>query len=434
MGRSSKTRSPSYRTDTKTQASLLAHADDHATAIKSTLDSVQRLLLEKMSPLHTEHNRMIPLHQLPIEIFVQMIARALEPFWTFRWDRSTYLARLARLCQVCKHWKDVIDDTPSLWTVIHVLDPAVVTSTAISRSAGHPLYIIAAPPGPPDNVPDGLDELINTAIPCSTRWRSLQVAVTSSEEALAILNAPAPLLQTLELKSKTQIWLGSQKGEAAFQGTNPQLRRLSLYGVAIPWDSSLLRGLQHLSISELIGLAPSCKEILGILGACPGLVELELSLKNAGAVGGPKRATPFTLTELRSLSINLKPSWILALLETIHSPSVESVSLDLNFYYSDSSDLLPKMAQHIQGLFPVVFKSQHKLLITISQSTFLFWESRETTGGSREFKISARNMPVGAAERYLVQTLLHRFPANSIELYFEGTPYSHLWAILQEFD
>ncbi|KAG8896788.1 hypothetical protein FRC00_005260 [Tulasnella sp. 408] len=376
---------------------------------------------------------MIPLHQLPIEIFVLIITRALEPLRTFCWSRSTYLARLVRLCQVCKHWKDVIDDTPSLWTAIHVMDPAVITSTAISRSAGHPLYITAAPPDWLYRSPDGLDELINMAIPHSTRWRWLQVIVRSSEEALAIMNAPAPLLQTLDLKSTTQIRVGSQKGGAALGGDNPQLRRLGLYRVAIPWDSCLLRGLQHLSISELFSFAPSCGEILGILGACPGLVELKLSLYNAGAVEGPKRSTPFTLTELRSLSIYLDLSWTSALLETIRFPSVESVSLALNFNNSDFSDL-PKLAQHIQALFPVVFKSQYEVLITITGSTCLCWEPRETTGGSREFKITAMNIPVPAAKECIVQTLLHRFPANAIEFYLNTTPYSHLWAILQEFD
>ncbi|KAG8896315.1 hypothetical protein FRC00_006140 [Tulasnella sp. 408] len=383
---------------------------------------------------------MVPLHQLPIEIFVRIITRALEPYIDFRLPGFTYLARLVPLRQVCRHWKDVIEGTPSLWSTIDILDPAAITSTAISRSAGHPLNIIAAPSGlvwhsflPSDDFPDGLDEFINTAMTLSTRWRSVQLVVESSEKALAIINTPAPFLQTLELKSTTTIWLGSQKGEAAFQGSHPQLRRLGLYGVAIQWDSCLLRGLQHLHISEVSGFAPSCEEILGILGACPGLVGLDLSLEGAEVVGVHKKATPFTLTELRSLSTYLDPSWTLNLLETVCFPLVESVSLNLDFNNSDSSDLYPKITQHIQALFPVVFKSKYKLRIS---SNGLHWgcEPHGETGSGREFKITARRIPVRAAVRCLFETILHRFPATSIEIELLHPSSSCLAEILQESD
>ncbi|KAG9043976.1 hypothetical protein FS837_008932 [Tulasnella sp. UAMH 9824] len=426
--------SSSYRTDTKTRTSLLTQVDDYAEAMISTPGSDQHRLLEKVSTLRTHCNRIIPLHQLPIEIFVRIITGALGPLRTLDGSDSTHLARLVRLCQVCKHWKDVIDDTPSLWATIDVLDPAVITSTAISRSACHPLNIIAAPHGrirEDYHVPRRLDEFINTVMTLSTRWRSVQLVFESAETAQAIMNAPAPLLQTLDLKPTTQIWVSSQ---AAFQRTDPQLRRLRLCRVATQWDSCLLHGLQYLSISQLSRLAPSCKEILGILGACPGLVELELSLNYARPVEGPKRATPFTLTKLQSLSLYLSPTWTLDLLEIIRFPSVETVSLNLDFDNSNSIDLFPQMTRHIQALFPVVFKSQYKLRITVSSNTLLWaYESRETTGGSRELAITAERMFTSAAVRCLIETFFHRFPANSAEFHLKSVDYSGL-QILQEFD
>ncbi|KIO34202.1 hypothetical protein M407DRAFT_64575, partial [Tulasnella calospora MUT 4182] len=120
---------------------MLTQVDNYAGAIKSTLDAVQGRLLDKISALHTEHNRMIPLHKLPVETFVQVITVALESFQTRQWSSPTYLGRLVTLCQVCKRWKDVISRTASLWATIDIRDPAVIISTAISRSANHSLNI-----------------------------------------------------------------------------------------------------------------------------------------------------------------------------------------------------------------------------------------------------------------------------------------------------
>ncbi|KIO23454.1 hypothetical protein M407DRAFT_27061 [Tulasnella calospora MUT 4182] len=434
----STTRLSSRRTDAKTHSSLLAYVDDHADAIKTTLDNVQCQLLEKISALRTDHNKLIPLHQFPIEIFVQIMAGALGPLRDHNWSRSTHLARLVRLCQVCKHWKDVIDGTPSLWATIDFLDPVATTSTAISRSAGHPLNIMAVPYGTikfASRLPAGLEEFINTAMTLSTRWCSIQIAVASLEKALAIMNAPAPLLQTLELKSVTQMRLGFPNGRTVFQGTNPKLRRLGLHCVAIPWDSYLLRGLQRLSISGLNVFAPSCEEILEILGACPGLVELDLSLKSTATVEGSKRGIPFTLAELRSLSISLSPSWTLTFLETIRFRSIESVSLNLDLTWV-SDHLFSKLIQHSQALFSVVFEAQYKLLITVLSDDKLRWacKPRETSRGSRKFTIAAWNKSASKTVECLVETLLNRFPAEFIEIYFDCSLDLSPGPILKELD
>lgn len=444
MGPSSKTRSSSYRTDIKTHSSLLAQVDNHVKAIKSTLDSVRRQLLQKISALRTEHNRMIPLHQLPIEIFVRIITAALEPLKTLGRSRSTYLGRLARLSPVCKHWKDVIEGTPSLWATIDILDPPAIISAAISRSAGHPLNIIAVSSGMLSLVahaqifchPARLNEFITTAITVSPRWRSIQLFVPSSEKASAIMNAPAPLLQNLDLESRTPIKLGFQNGGVAFQGTDPQLRRVRLRSVAIPWGSNLLRGLQYLSISGLETFSPSCEETLAILRACPGLVGLKLSLEPAATVESPKKATPFTLAELRSLSFSINPSFVLTLLETIPFPSVESVHLYFDFSSDQDHILFPRLIQHAQSLFSVVFNRPYSLFITVYSDDSLHWTCKpdETSHGGREFEITAINKPASETLECLVETLLSRFTPEFVEVNFDCPLDLHLSTFLEGFD
>ncbi|KAG8937843.1 hypothetical protein FRC00_014277, partial [Tulasnella sp. 408] len=181
---------------------MLARVDNYAGAIKSTLEAVQSDLLRRMSALHAEHNTMIPLHQLPIEIFVQIITGALEPFQTNGRSRPTHLGRLVTLCRVCKRWREVIRSTPPLWTTIGILDPASIITTAISLSANHPLNILSTSSlGSVQygDVPEKWREFSDTAITHSRRWRSVQLLVAASESALAVMNAPAPRLQSLEI-------------------------------------------------------------------------------------------------------------------------------------------------------------------------------------------------------------------------------------------
>ncbi|KAG8959479.1 hypothetical protein FRC00_001558 [Tulasnella sp. 408] len=344
---------PSRRPHNETQTGLLEHVDKYARAIKSTLEKVQSHLFAKMSALQTEHNKMIPVHRLPIELFARIIAEATKPLQSLRLSRPTYLGRLVTLCQVSKQWRDVINGTASLWASIDILDPTTITSAAISRAAGYPLNIIAAPPGPvsvTSRAPNGLEKFTNTAMALSTRWRSIKIVVPSLEQALAIMNTPAPLLQSIELKSMTKCRLQFEEGAILFQGTGPQLRCLGLHGVAIPWDSYLLRDLQYLSISNMEELSPSRTEILGILRACPGSVELDLSREPAG---GRKQGTAFRLPQLQSLSLSLSTRSTLKLLKPIHLPSIRSVNLNLQ---SNSDDYhFPSLMEHVQTQFSKVF-------------------------------------------------------------------------------
>ncbi|KAG9027641.1 hypothetical protein FS837_004199, partial [Tulasnella sp. UAMH 9824] len=411
-----------YRNDTTIYTGTLAHVDDYAGAIKSTLETIQRHLLEKISALHTEHNRMIPMHQLPIEIFIQIITRALEPLRIRRGFGRTHLGRLVALCEVCKRWSDVIHGTPSLWATVDILDPPAIISVAISRSANHPLNLIGAPSYGPvkyaSSLPDRCDEFAKTAMMYSKRWQSIELVAQASEEVFAIMNAPAPHLRSLEVKSIVQSRLPFQKGGIMFQETDPQLHRLGLHGIAIPWNSYILRDLRYLSISGLDEFAPSCEETLEILRTCPGLVEVDLSLKPAAPAEIPKKGTPFALAELHSMSLAFHPTWILALLETAHMPSVQSVSLDLDFN-SDSGQLFPCVIKSTQTLFSTVFDVQYHLLITVSYNNRLTWacEPSWTHHSGRRFEITARNKPVGETlEEFLIENLLPQFTPEFIEI------------------
>lgn len=260
------------------------------------------------------------------------------------------------------------------------------------------------------------------------------MVVPSAKKALAVMNAPAPLLRSLELKSLTNFRLQFKKGSILFQGTGPKLQRLGLHGVAIPWDSYILRGLQYLSVSRLDELSPSCEEILGILRACPGLVELFLYLKTAATGRGGKTETPLTMTELRSLSLSLSTHCALTLLETVRLPSIQSFSLEFDCS-SDTDSLFTRIIKHTEALFPAVFDAQYALFLKFFGSHELSWTcdpSRFLCGG-RKFAITVRGYPVAKTLDCLIESLLDRFPTEFIEIYFDCPRYWNftrvLWAL-----
>ncbi|KAG8921752.1 hypothetical protein FRC01_014911, partial [Tulasnella sp. 417] len=393
----------------------LSQVDNYAAAIKSTLDTVQGRLRAKISALHTAHNKMISFHKLPIEIFVQIITGALAPFQTRHWSGQTHLRRLVTLCTVCKRWTEVISRTASLWATIDIRDPTAITSTAISRSAKHTLNIIGAPSSSPimfwPDAPDGWEQFVNTAIAVSTRWRSIQLVVASEESALAILSAHAPRLERLEIKSTTECRFDVWRGDNTFQAIGPQLRRLGLHGLAIPWHASscALGKLRSISISGLEVFVPSCEEILGMLGGCPELVDVVLSLGRTADAETSLRRPAFTLAQLDSMSFSrLSPSWTLALLETINTPSVRYLDLDLDF--SDSEHLFPSAIKRVGTLCSSVIDTQYQLEIHFV-TPYIQWICHPVDKRSnwRYIDLKARNYPARALETLWAELGTSRF-------------------------
>ncbi|KAG8950948.1 hypothetical protein FRC04_007012 [Tulasnella sp. 424] len=423
--------------DPKNDTAMLGHVDSYAGAIKATLDDVQRHLLDKMSALHKEHNRMIPLHRLPIEMFVQIITGALEPFQTYHWAQ-THLRQLLTLCRVCKRWRDVIDGTPSLWATIDVRDPPALTSVALSRSSNHSLNIIGVSSSSPPkywNLPVGWKRFDKVAIMHSRRWRFVQLLVASSADAQALINAPAPRLQSLEVKSTVQCRVNFQKEGSILQETGNRLRRLALHGLAIPWRGCMLHDLRYLSISGLDEFAPSFDEILGVLRMCQALVEVDLALRPTATVGTSKRERPFTLSQLRSMSFGpLIPSWTLVLLETIHIPSVRHVALNLDV--SGAGSLLSSTIKRARALLSTVIDAPYQLTISACQNR-LGWTyyPRGIDCAEWSFDVTARNGSANEIlEAILLKTDADRFAPESIEIELDGFLHSEFTAALRKLD
>ncbi|KAG8927510.1 hypothetical protein FRC01_007319 [Tulasnella sp. 417] len=384
---------------------------------------------------------MVSFHKLPIELFVQIVTGALEPFQTRHWRGGTSLGRLVTLCTVCKRWKGVISRTASLWATIDIHDPTVITSTAISRSANHPLNIIGASTSGHirswRDAPDGWEEFANTAIAHSTRWRSIQLAVASAETALAILSAHAPHLEILEVKSKTEYRFDVREGGITFPAIGPQLRRLALHGLAIPWSASscALGKLRYLSISGLQTFVPSCEEVLGVLRRNPELEDVLLLFDRIADAETSRRRPAFTLAQLDSMVFEgLSPSWTLALLDSINAPSVGSVSL--NFDFSISDHLFLSVIKRVGALWSSLIDAQYVLDIHLC-APYLLWTCYpvEKQGNWRWFSLKASNYPVhNTLETLRAEAGASRFAPQSVLISLELSAEFEISLLLPKLD
>ncbi|KAG9002057.1 hypothetical protein FRB90_011449 [Tulasnella sp. 427] len=276
----------------------LSYLDDYVKVINSTVDRVRDRLFSKVSILNKERNTLVPLHQLPIERLLDILRRSLyldsHPTRTMG---QTYHQRLAKHRTVCKQWRTIIDDTPSLWATLDVRDPPEIISMAITRSAAYPLEINLGPntwyPRRRGHGSTRRSIFLQDTVQHSDRWRSARLTFRTLQDFLSISQTPAPRLRSLDLNLTNPATLDFESSETIFQCQEGQLRELALSGLAIPWNSRLLRGLGSLSIRGLAELAPMCPEILGMLQECPHLTDLDLDATWSEVVALPKRNRSF---------------------------------------------------------------------------------------------------------------------------------------------
>ncbi|KAG8937842.1 hypothetical protein FRC00_014276, partial [Tulasnella sp. 408] len=180
---------------------------------------------------------------------------------------------------------------------------------------------------------------------------------------------------------------------------------------------------------------PSYEEMLGILRGCPMLEDLVLSLRPGADVETSRKDPPFTLAQLRSIKLApLNPSWTSAILQTIRTPSVRFVSLDLNF---SDSEHLPPLVKSTRTLLSTLIDTQYRLSISISPD-LLIWScyTEGTSHNGWDFElIGWVEHPVSElVDLILLEKDANRFPPESISIQLEVSSDSELFLILGMLD
>lgn len=251
-----------------------------------------------------------PISQLPAELLVSVLHPAL-PLVEFTategaYTMQKYMRMVFTIRRVAKRWQEVVDGTPSFWTFVLSTLPPHVNNATITRSANLPLAIIYDSPGEQSmrHHPSS-EEFLETITQTRTRWST--VVLDSCEDTCIseYLAAPAPLLQTVVVRSS---WFSSEVLEPLdlLGGQTTNLRYVEISDSSIQWKIGDLTRLKVLELGR-INHNLTAGHIVDFLGSSPYLEKLAIEGELALASSQSSSPTIF-LPYLRSLELECDDS------------------------------------------------------------------------------------------------------------------------------
>lgn len=202
----------------------------------------------------------VPISGLPPELLSLIISLSLPMMnpmhekWQYR-ECWRYMAGVYKLRCVSAIWRDLIDTTPSFWTLISLSWPQEIVKTALTRSATSPIIIQHFPLELPAHADWSTRsrEFLRLVHPHRSRWIAAILAIPMRHLS-ELFDAPTPRLHTLKLS----LTGGSPRP------LNPELLSLT------PTFAQVLESLEH------VHLTPRSYQFDMVLGAFTRLKSLAL--------------------------------------------------------------------------------------------------------------------------------------------------------------
>ncbi|KAG8874063.1 hypothetical protein FRB97_006194 [Tulasnella sp. 331] len=263
--------------------------------------------LDPLSPIAT-----LPTENM-VEIFVLAVRRSFQDYYMI----------LQTLMHVCSAWRNIIRDSPRLWSFIFNRHSWRTIKTALANSGDYPLEIncftsdgeIAAldnesSADEPEQGNEALssserreNRFLQEMLRHLPRWRYVWLGSSSLDKcaALATLNS-APLLERFALALSHGAFSRTPPTNLFGGEAPPRLKQLELRRVTIPWDSKVLSNLTSLSLHGILQGGPTVTETLKILQRCPKLQRFEMNLvERAGEKASTAEPTVLHLDHLTDL-------------------------------------------------------------------------------------------------------------------------------------
>ncbi|KAG8992886.1 hypothetical protein FRB94_011211 [Tulasnella sp. JGI-2019a] len=272
------------------------------------------------------HNTYLPISRLPNDLLVKIFALASEMEYRFMVSGHHgpgEVTTLARLVRVCREWRRIMDNTPSLWAYLSSSYPLPANFECLARSNQAPLHISF-------NYRwlkyEGGRELYTKIFEEVHRWKTVKLHNVTIEALNKLENWAAPLLETLDVQWNLETTLRTIN---LFCGSASRLRHLTLININIPWDSNLFSRLRTLHIYHYQIYSPSAQEVVQVLQSCPGLTRFRLHLPPEVHPGPIPLETPIIeLLQLDYLSLRVHPLMTEHLLRRMRTPSCKYFSID----------------------------------------------------------------------------------------------------------
>lgn len=187
-------------------------------------------------------NTIGPIHRIPNELLFNIILLTIADGCCRNGGRVVSLKELGR---VCRWWKNLIETSASLWSII---DCNRTAAECIMRSANCTLRVIDLALGNVDRPEE--HAVLTSLVGAVGRWRTLSVklAECAAKDLEPLEEYDAPYLEICEIELRGQALTMLD----LFRGCAPHLRTLHLRGIAVPPTSPLLFQVQDLIIHDEI--------------------------------------------------------------------------------------------------------------------------------------------------------------------------------------
>ncbi|KAG8886687.1 hypothetical protein FRB99_004374, partial [Tulasnella sp. 403] len=244
-------------------------------SLSEALRSVEVQIQSRISEVRTRANGLSCIQRLPVEILVDIFRSVANE----RYPPYGYYRALGRLSGVCTRWATIIDQAPSLWSVVfNHLDPRMVDKI-IDKSGDHPLSLWSWKRFIHfEEYTDRTSEaFLKQLLPTVSRWEVAQLTIWSGdmhylEAYLGGLSAPK--LRKLHVEDE----YGEGSPVNLLQGGAEHFEELELSGVSVCWTSPLLSRLRILHLERLNDPTDDAttSRLLTALMQCPDLSELQI--------------------------------------------------------------------------------------------------------------------------------------------------------------
>ncbi|KAF9648643.1 hypothetical protein BDM02DRAFT_2192560 [Thelephora ganbajun] len=396
--------------------------------------------------LGTKRNNLIPIYHLPKVILFQILSWVALSHSSSKSEKDLHryptnqTRDLVHLSQACKLFRNAALERPELWVRVNLENPALA-KMFLERSGDKPVTVYSYPPRDTYPIRRSIPLKASTVEilrPHLSRITDLNLTFTIQDRdgydggnPLAI---HMPALRTLQVRNswKDEEEVGSSSDSDPQDipplvlptptDPYPQLRKVMLTSINVPWNSSLFNGLTELELSfQDSGHAPKIEEFITILEQSPGLEKLHLC--NSGPKEVPDHpAAPVVKSvqfpHLQDLSI-------------IHD---EGRHMDIPLLLSRVS--IPLSAKiHIQCneavdpaiCFSQMFPPDNPFLAELPKygtlkhlQSFTFFHFRlidESSGGSLSFRVNRHDQAVQTDPSILDFFQVFGEPAQYVEIY-----------------
>ncbi|KAA1470129.1 hypothetical protein DENSPDRAFT_835850 [Dentipellis sp. KUC8613] len=244
---------------------------------------------------------------------------------------------------VCRRWRYAALDSSTIWSHINFTLGSEWTTRMLERSKVRPLVIQAS--SRKMDLPLDLGAQLRTYLP-RTRDLDLCAQVDTLVKVLNHLFEPAPMLQSLRICADrgddSELSVISTNPRFLNQST-PNLRRVYLGNVFIPWTSPIFQNLEHLQISLPIFNEnnwireenASFPHFLAMLEGMPGLKSLHLHKAIPSIHTMSSQALDYTrtvpLATLVDITLNGTPADAALLLHHLELPGTARLAFSSSF-------------------------------------------------------------------------------------------------------